>query len=170
VLRAVTPLLLKNQLMPKQPAPSLMGRALRYLSRREHSQQELRKKLLPFAESEQELADLLLKLEKQGWLSNERFAEGLARRKSDRYGSLKIVDELKQNGVELETVDRLKAQLKQTDAQRAWNLWDRKFGAPAEDQKNKAKQMRYLVSKGFPLEVVSKIVSGRYLPIDSEEE
>jgi regulatory protein len=73
--------------MPKQPAPSLMGRALRYLSRREHSQQELRKKLLPFAESEQELADLLLKLEKQGWLSNERFAEGLARRKSDRYGS-----------------------------------------------------------------------------------
>lgn len=156
--------------MPKQPAPSLMGRALRYLSRREHSQQELRKKLLPFAESEEELADLLLKLEKQGWLSNERFAEGLARRKSDRYGSLKIVDELKQNGIELETVDRLKDQLKQTDAQRAWDLWDRKFGALAEDQKNKAKQMRYLVSKGFPLEIVSKIVSGRYLPIDSEQE
>ena len=155
--------------MPKQPAPSLMGRALRYLSRREHSQQELRKKLLPFAESEQELADLLLKLEKQGWLSNERFAEGLARRKSDRYGSLKIVDELKQNGIELETVDRLKAQLKQTDAQRAWDLWDRKFGVPAEDQKNKSKQMRYLVSKGFPLDIVSKIVSGRYLPIDPEE-
>jgi regulatory protein len=156
--------------MPKQPAPSLMGRALRYLSRREHSQQELRKKLLPFAESEEELADLLLKLEKQGWLSNERFAEGLARRKSDRYGSLKIVDQLKQNGIELETVDRLKDQLKQTDAQRAWDLWDRKFGALAEDQKNKAKQMRYLVSKGFPLEIVSKIVSGRYLPIDSEQE
>ncbi len=156
--------------MPKQPAPSLMGRALRYLSGREHSQQERRKRLLPFAESEEELADLLLKLEKQGWLSNERFAEGLARRKSDRYGSLKIVDELKQNGVELETVDRLKAQLKQTDAQRAWDLWDRKFGALAEDQKNKAKQMRYLVSKGFPLEIVSKIVSGRYLPIDSEQE
>jgi regulatory protein len=156
--------------MPKQPAPSLMGRALRYLSRREHSQQELRKKLLPFAESEEELADLLLKLEKQGWLSNDRFAEGLARRKSDRYGSLKIVDELKQNGIELETVDRLKDQLKQTDAQRAWDLWDRKFGALAEDQKNKAKQMRYLVSKGFPLEIVSKIVSGRYFPIDSEQE
>ncbi|MEO0048089.1 MAG: hypothetical protein RLZZ410_1048 [Pseudomonadota bacterium] len=156
--------------MPNQHAPSLMGRALRYLSRREHSQQELRKKLLPFAESEQELADLLLKLEKQGWLSNERFAEGLARRKSDRYGSLKIVDELKQNGIELETVDRLKAQLKQTDAQRAWDLWDRKFGVPAEDQKNKSKQMRYLVSKGFPLEIVSKIISGRYLPIDTEEE
>jgi len=93
--------------MPKQPAPSLMGRALRYLSRREHSQQELRKKLLPFAESEQELADLLLKLEKQGWLSNERFAEGLARRKSDRYGSLKIVDELKQNGIDPETISRI---------------------------------------------------------------
>jgi regulatory protein len=150
--------------MPKQPAPSLMGRALRYLSRREHSQQELRKKLLPFAESEQELADLLLKLEKQGWLSNERFAEGLARRKSDRYGSLKIVDELKQNGIDLETISRLKHQLKDTDAQRAWELWDRKFSKIAEDQKERAKQIRYLVSKGFPLDIVSKIISGRYSP------
>ena len=150
--------------MPKQPAPSLMGRALRYLSRREHSQQELRKKLLPFAESEQELADLLLKLEKQGWLSNERFAEGLARRKSDRYGSLKIVDELKQNGIDPETISRLKNQLKDSDAQRAWELWDRKFSKIAEDQKDRAKQIRYLVSKGFPLDIVSKIISGRYSP------
>jgi regulatory protein len=150
--------------MPKQPAPSLMGRALRYLSRREHSQQELRKKLLPFAESEQELADLLLKLEQQGWLSNERFAEGLARRKSDRYGSLKIVDELKQNGIDPETISRLKTQLKDSDAQRAWELWDRKFSNIAEDQKERAKQIRYLISKGFPLDIVSRIISGRYSP------
>lgn len=153
--------------MPKQPAPSLMGRALRFLSRREHSQQELRKKLLPYADSEQELDDLLVKLEKQNWLSDQRFAEGLARRKSERYGSLKIVEELKQNGVDQETVSRLKNDLKESDAQRAHDLWQKKFdGVSPVDQKDRAKQMRYLASKGFPLDQVSKIITGRYMPSD----
>ena len=67
--------------MPKGQVPSLMGRALRYLSRREHSRQELREKLLVYAETEDEVDELLIKLEKQSWLSDERYAEGLARRK-----------------------------------------------------------------------------------------
>ena len=94
--------------MPKGQAPSLMGRALRYLSRREHSRQELRKKLLVYAETEDEVDELLIKLEKQSWLSDERYAEGLARRKSDRYGSLKIVDELKQQSINPHTVSKIK--------------------------------------------------------------
>jgi regulatory protein len=153
--------------MPKKPAPSLMGRALRFLSRREQSLQELRKKLLPFAESESELDELLVKLQKQEWLSDERFAEGLVRRKSERYGSRRIVDELKQNGIDQETVSRLKDDLKESDAQRAHDLWQKKFdGLVPVDQKDRAKQMRYLVSKGFPLDQVSKIITGRYLPPD----
>ena len=87
--------------MPKQQAPSLMGRALRYLSRRDHSRQELRKKLLPYAESNIELDELMVKLEAQSWLSDERFAESLVRRKSERYGSIKIIDELKHQGFEI---------------------------------------------------------------------
>jgi regulatory protein len=151
--------------MPKQPAPSLMGRALRFLSRREHSQQELRKKLLPFAESESELDELLQKLQKQDWLSDDRFAEGLVRRKSERYGSRRIVEELKQNGIDQDTVSRLKDDLKESDAQRAYDLWQKKFdGLIPVDQKDRAKQMRYLVSKGFPLDQVSKIITGRHLP------
>jgi len=153
--------------MPKKSAPSLMGRALRFLSRREQSLQELRKKLLPFAESESELDELLVKLQKQEWLSDERFAEGLVRRKSERYGSRRIVDELKQNGIDQETVSRLKDDLKESDAQRAHDLWQKKFdGLVPVDQKDRAKQMRYLVSKGFPLDQVSKIITGRYLPPD----
>jgi regulatory protein len=157
--------------MPKKPAPSLMGRALRFLSKREQSLQELRKKLLPFADSESELDELLLKLQKQDWLSDERFAEGLVRRKSERYGSRRIVDELKQNGIDQETVSRLKNDLKESDAQRAHDLWQKKFdGLVPVDQKDRAKQMRYLASKGFPLDQVSKIITGRYLPSDDQFE
>jgi regulatory protein len=89
------------------------------------------------------------------------------RRKSERYGSRRIVDELKQNGIDQETVSRLKGDLKESDAQRAHDLWQKKFdGLVPVDQKYKAKQMRYLVSKGFPLDQVSKIITGRYLPPD----
>jgi len=151
--------------MPKHSAPSLMGRALRYLSRREHSRQELRKKLLVYAETEDEVDELLIKLEKQSWLSDERYAEGLARRKSERYGSLKIIDELKQQAVDAQTVSKIKEELKQSDFKRAWALWDRKFSSEvAAEPKERAKQMRYLVGKGFPLDVASKVVSGRFTP------
>ena len=157
--------------MPKQQAPSLMGRALRYLSRREHSRQELRKKLLPYAESEIELDELMVKLEAQSWLSDERFAESLVRRKSERYGSLKIVDELKQQGIEGDSLLEIKERLKISDATRAWELWQRKFDTMVtKDHKEKSKQMRYLVSKGFPLSVVTRIVDGRFSPSEEESE
>ncbi len=157
--------------MPKQQAPSLMGRALRYLSRREHSRQELRKKLLPYAESEIELDELMAKLEAQSWLSDERFAESLVRRKSERYGSLKIVDELKQQGIEGDSLLEIKERLKISDSTRAWELWQRKFDSMVtKDPKEKSKQMRYLVSKGFPLSVVTRIVDGRFLPSEEESE
>jgi regulatory protein len=157
--------------MPKQQAPSLMGRALRYLSRREHSRQELRKKLLPYAESEIELDELMVKLEAQSWLSDERFAESLVRRKSEQYGSLKIVDELKQQGIEGDSLLEIKERLKISDATRAWELWQRKFDSMVtKDPKEKSKQMRYLVSKGFPLSVVTRIVDGRFSPSEEESE
>jgi regulatory protein len=149
----------------------LMGRALRYLSRREHSRQELRKKLLPYAESEIELDELMVKLEAQSWLSDERFAESLVRRKSERYGSLKIVDELKQQGIEGDSLLEIKERLKISDATRAWELWQRKFDSMVtKDPKEKSKQMRYLVSKGFPLSVVTRIVDGRFSPSEEESE
>ena len=157
--------------MPKQQAPSLMGRALRYLSRREHSRQELRKKLLPYAESDIELDELMTKLEAQSWLSDERFAESLVRRNSERYVSLKIVDELKQQGIEGDSLIEIKERLKISDATRAWELWQRKFDSiVTKDPKEKSKQMRYLVSKGFPLSVVTRIVDGRFSPSEEDSQ
>jgi regulatory protein len=111
----------------------------------------------------------MAKLEAQSWLSDERFAESLVRRKSERYGSLKIVDELKQQGIEGDSLLEIKERLKVSDAMRAWELWQRKFDSTVtKDPKEKSKQMRYLVSKGFPLNVVTKIVDGRFSPLEEE--
>ena len=150
--------------MPKSEI-SLMGRALRFLSRREHSRQELRKKLLPYAEDLSELDNLLDKLEKDKWLSNDRYAESLVRRKSERFGALRIIDELKQQDVPTETIERLKISLKESDPDRAWTLWSKKYGPDIQSEpKERAKQIRYLASKGFSMDLVLKVVSGRYQP------
>ena len=150
--------------MPKSEI-SLMGRALRFLSRREHSRQELRKKLLPYAEDLSELDNLLDKLEKDKWLSNDRYAESLVRRKSERFGALRIIDELKQQDVPTETIERLKISLKESEPDRAWTLWSKKYGPDIQSEpKERAKQIRYLASKGFSMDLVLKVVSGRYQP------
>ena len=72
--------------LPRQPL-SLKARALGYLSRREHSRAELRRKLAPHAESADEVEALLDWLEGENWLSNTRFAESVVHRRASRYGT-----------------------------------------------------------------------------------
>ena len=83
------------------------------------------------------------------------------RRRSERFGARKIQDELTQAGIDSsKTADLLKT-LKETEYQRAHELWLRKFGVVASEQKERARQYRFLASKGFSSAVVSKIVAGR---------
>ena len=99
--------------------------------------------------------------EARGWLSDERFAEALVRRRSERFGTRKIQDELAQAGVDSSKTADLLKNLKETEYQRAHELWLRKFGALATEQKERARQYRFLASKGFSSDVVSKVVAGR---------
>ena len=149
--------------MPK-PDLSLTGRALRYLSHREHSRQELRKKLLPYAQDDRELDAVLDKLEKQKFLSDARYAQSIARRKSDRYGSALIVESLRQQGVGQHIIEDVKSNLKDSEIDRLYELWQKKFGVYAQDAVQRSKQIRYLASKGFAIGLINQVVSGRYMP------
>ena len=161
---------------PKQ-SPSLKARALRLLSLREYSRKTLAAKL---AESEARWARLgaeqleqtsqattlsieavLDDFETRGWLSDERFAEALVRRRSERYGTRKIADELERAGVDSQQSAKLLGALKETEFQRAYDLWTRKYGEKAQDQKERARQYRFLASKGFSSDVVARIIGGQ---------
>ena len=162
-------------------SPSIKARALRLLSLREYSRKGLGQKL---EESAQRYAKLSVKqgyeavippckplalqieevlddFEARGWLSDERFAESLVRRRSERFGVRKIQDELAQAGVDSTKTTALLRALKETEFQRAKDLWLRKFGELAQEQKERARQYRFLASKGFSSEVVSRVVGGR---------
>ncbi len=139
---------------------SLKGRALKYLSMREHSRLELGRKLSRYAEEGDDVEALLDFLEKNNWLSQERFAESLVHRRAGRYGNSRVLAELQQHGVKGEELDELKSGLKETETARAREVWRRKFNRVAQDAEERSKQMRFLMARGFSSDAVRAALQG----------
>jgi regulatory protein len=144
----------------RQPL-SLKARALKYLSMREHSRLELGRKLSRYAEEGDDVEALLDFLEKNNWLSQERFAESLVNRRAGRYGNGRVLAELQQHGVKGDALDELKSGLKDTEAKRAREVWRRKFGTVPQDAEERGKQMRFLLQRGFSQSAVRAALQGR---------
>ena len=91
----------------RKEKPSLLARAVSYLSRREYSRRELGEKLRRLgSEDDAKVDEVLDYLEEKGYLSNERFAEQFLRAKASRYGQSRLRMELRQRGLSGEEIDR----------------------------------------------------------------
>jgi regulatory protein len=154
-------------MMARGPGLSLRGRALKYLSAREHSRVELVRKLAPHATDAAEIDQVLDDLEARGWLSAERFVESVVHRKAARYGAARIRGELIGHQLPDETVREALAVLKGTELDRAQALWLRRYGQVADTPAERAKQMRFLAARGFAGDVIRQVVRG--LPDDHDE-
>ena len=139
---------------------TLRERALGLLARREHSRTELQRKLSSRTEDAQELIDLLDDFTRRGWLSDARFAEALVHDKQAKFGTSRLAYELRQRGVEESVIRGQLAELKDSELERARQVWQSKFGVLPEDAKARAKQMRFLQSRGFSFEVIGKVMRG----------
>jgi regulatory protein len=128
---------------------SLKARALKYLSAREHSRLELRRKLARYAQEGDDIEALLDALEAAKFLSQARFSESLINRRAARFGNSRILSELHSHGIAGEELQELKAGLADDEASRAKEVWRKKFGNPPEDAAERAKQMRFLQQRGF---------------------
>ena len=73
-------------------------------------------------------------------------------------GTRRIQMELARHGLKLSAQPL--QQLRDSELERAMQLWRRKFGAPAQDLRERARQMRFLAGRGFPHEVVRRILGG----------
>jgi len=139
---------------PDTPA-ELKGRALRHLVRREHSRAELARKLAPHAESPEVLQGVLDWLESTKRLSNQRFAEQRAHVLSRKYGAAHIRHDLRARGVDAALVDALPIE---GEMERAKAILARKYREPASTREEQAKRARFLQSRGFSYEVISKLI------------
>lgn len=137
---------------------SLKGRALKLLSQREHSRLELQRKLAKYVEEGDDLQAILDDLEKRGFISVERVVESVIHSKASRFGTARLVQELRSKGLDDETVRNASEQLRDTELLRARELWRKRFGAPPEDLKEKAKQLRFMASRGFSSAVASRVL------------
>ena len=132
--------------------------AVKLLGSREHSRQELRRKLNA-RHADTDLTEAVLDdLEQRGLLSDERFAESYVDQRSRKgYGPLRIRAELAERGID----GALSARW--VDARSC--DWDavledaaaRKFGdAPVTDMQALARRGRFLEQRGFPISLVRR--------------
>jgi regulatory protein len=128
---------------------SLKARALRYLSAREHSRLELGRKLARYAQEGEDVEALLDALEAAKFLSQTRFSESLVNRRAARFGNSRILSELKSHGIEADALTDIKANLEADESARAREVWERKFGRQPENAEERAKQIRFLMQRGF---------------------
>ncbi len=145
--------------MEERSAQACRIKALDLLARREHSSVELQRKLLSREFDAEIVVDVVLTLVREALLSDERFVESYVRARSKRgVGPLKLRQELEQRGVDRALVE---AQLEHY----AWHQLAaaarlKRYGAEIPQAfKLRAKQMRFLQSRGFSTEHINDALS-----------
>ncbi|PRC91008.1 recombination regulator RecX [Solimicrobium silvestre] len=160
-----------HQAQQKQQKLSLKNRALHYLFLREHSRLELGRKLVRFAQEEDDVEALLDFLEKAKFLSCERFSEALVRRRSESYGNSRILAELQTHGLDPLLLAQSKAELAESEVARACAVWQKKFAHtinPTEKTtpEQRAKQIRFLAQRGFSSSAIRVALRGEVDELD----
>lgn len=139
--------------------PSLRERALQLLARRDHARAELARKLRPYAESPEAIEELLDQLVGLGLLSDQRYADQRSTARGQRLGNSRLAQELRTKGVGdaiiASALDALGDEMT-----RAREVWQRKFrGVAPSSREEWAKQARFLLSRGFPSDLIRKILN-----------
>lgn len=129
---------------------SLRSKALAMLTRREHSEYELRHKLLDLGATEVEILLILNEFKEKNWQNDERFCQAFIRHHAHKgHGEVMIKQELKQRGIV--NSDFITTELEEYD----WFLLaqetrSKKFGeALPTERKEQARQYRFLQYRGF---------------------
>jgi regulatory protein len=142
----------------EKPSVSLRVQALRLLARREHTRLELQRKLAGQAEDARELDNLLDEFTARGWLAEARVAEQVIHARRGRFGSRRIRQELLAKGVAEEIVASVLPQLKDSELKAARTVWRRKFKAPPSNSTERARQVRFMLGRGFAMETILKVI------------
>lgn len=151
--------------------PPILQRAVGLLSRREHSRRELRQKLLRGlqpGETVQMVEEALDKLEKRGYLSDERYAQLKSMLSAPRLGNQRIARELRAKGVSEEVVRGALERIEEPEELRAYRVWAKRYDEIPKDRKERDRQIRYLMYRGFSMSAVMAVIRGSVHPEDEE--
>ena len=140
----------------------LRNRALYYLAKREYSFHELVNKTHNYAEelglNKKDCEFIISKLREQDLQSDQRFCESYINSKKNKFGAQKIVFELTQKGVSEDLIATFIGELVRNEYDLALQVWNKKYSHTTQDINEKAKQIRFLQSRGFSFETIKKII------------
>lgn len=143
---------------PRRIEPNLKTRALGYLARREHSRLELERKLASHAQTPEELSSLLDTLEQRGFLSAVRMVEQVIHMRKNKFGSQRIVHELREKGIAENLIAAALPNIRETEQENAREVWRKKFGAMPANAQELGRQMRFLMGRGFTADVIRQVL------------
>ena len=137
---------------------SLRAQAVRLLARREYSRSELEQRLIAKGGPRSEISVVLDELIAQGYLSDARYARAMATQKAGGYSRRSIAEALKAKGIARIDIERALAETDADDEKALRALWQRRFGRPPADEREKARQVRFLQARGFALSAIFKLL------------
>ncbi|MCP8463567.1 recombination regulator RecX [Pseudomonas sp. ZM23] len=137
--------------------------AMDLLARREHGRAELSRKLRQRGATQELIDPALDRLAEEGLLNESRYLESyISSRARAGYGPVRIREELSQRGLPRGEID---SALSESDVD--WNenlreVWRRKFARLPQDARERAQQGRFLSYRGYSMESISRLLSGRH--------
>ena len=129
---------------------AIQQQAVTLLSRREYSARELQRKLETRHDADL-VSEVVEALQGQGLQSDERFTEVWTRQRvMQGYGPIRVQVELRQKGIACELIEQCLQSESIDWFELARSAFERRFGAgKAGDQKEQAKQIRFLQYRGY---------------------
>jgi regulatory protein len=133
--------------------------AVRWLARRDYSRAELAKRLRRKGVADADIEATLGALAEAGYLSDARYAQAVVAHRAGRYGKRAIVHALKERGIGGTDAAQALATLAHTDELAdAQALWQQRFGVAPANDREKARQVRFLQARGYSLSVALRVL------------
>ena len=137
--------------------------AMDLLARREHGRVELTRKLRQRGACPDMIDIALDRLTEEGLLSESRYLESYINyRAGSGYGPLRIREELGQRGLSRGDIEEALRESGFNWQEQLEDTWRRKFaGKLPEDAKERARQGRFLSYRGYTMDMIGRVLSGR---------
>jgi len=104
---------------------------------------------------------VLDELEQRGLLSDARAADALVHAKAARFGNRRLRQALQARALPADLIDSALQGTRDTELARALQVWQRRFGTPPADARERARQMRFLLARGFGADVAQRVLRHR---------
>jgi len=132
--------------------------AYRLLARRDRSRSEMQSALASHCAEATVVERVLERLQARGWLSEARMAEHFVGTRRARMSTSRMRQEMARRGLDAGVIAQSTTGLDEADLGVATTLWRKRFRSLPQDRKEREKQLRFLLQRGFSQAVALKVL------------